>query len=446
MRSKNKRNIVCLLVLPLLISMALPSVHLSASAKTQTTPQKVTKPKTGTTKATMNKKAKGEIVYIDDGYNSLELNDYVDNLNKKAEYSIIANDPDMCQIEEMDKPGYYNGYRLLGLIEGDSSLTITETYLGKSRVIGDIEVNISTKPESIVINNKYKEAKKNENGELYFSVTEGANGDINTLFDVTPSLLKLHYYSSNERVLSIDDKTGIFKAGIPGETKITISGWTVDLNIMATVISKNNLPGIFVSSEKYIAAVNALHPEAITQDNLLDSYQQLIDTYKIIGRQWPEDYDGVDESHLYTFIGSMGENFWAIPNIRNMEKFRKTLTNNLYEFAWNLDKERKIEKISVIDTKTLEIELNIPFTKEERAHESLRGSMFDVIESFEIYNQTRTVKIDGDYTRVVDDKIQVSLKKPLPNGTYIIEIPSYTFQTITYKFTKNGNRIMEYKK
>lgn len=170
--------------------------------------------------------------------------------NNLAVYSIKAKDSSICKINTYQAIDSKNTYEILGLKEGTTSLIVTETYFKKSSVVGEIQVNVVRKPESLQIKNKYLSNNKNE--EFYFTVAEGTNGDINTFFDVTPKLLNLQFTCSNEAVVSIDKETGRFEAKTPGEAIITISARTATLNIKISVISKNKLPELCETSEKYV--------------------------------------------------------------------------------------------------------------------------------------------------------------------------------------------------
>lgn len=209
------------------------------------------------------------IIYMDQKQH-FSADFYVSYDNKLATYTAKVKDPSICKIE---------GDNILALKEGSTSLLIAETYLNKSSNIGEIKVTVNTKPESIQLDYM----NDNSSAGPYFTILKGVNGNLNTLLDVTPKQLSLQFISSNEDVLSIDKDTGIFQGKTAGEAVITISGKTTSLNLAVTVITKNELPQLSEESEKQVAAIDSLDAEKITQDNLIDYYNALMDVYKIIG-------------------------------------------------------------------------------------------------------------------------------------------------------------------
>lgn len=355
---------------------------------------------------------------------------YVSYDNELATYTAKVKDPSICKIE---------GDNILALKEGSTSLLITETYLNKSSNIGEIEVTVNTLPESIQLDYM----SDNPSAGPYFTVLKGVNGNLNTLLDVTPKQLSLQFISSNEDVFSIDKDTSIFQGKTAGEAVITISGKTASLNLAVTVITKNELPQLSEESEKQVAAIDSLDADKITQDNLIDYYNALMDVYKIIGKE-------MDESDLYFLKGK--EQFWMTPNIYKMENYRVTLDKQLLLYTQNMNKKRKISKVNLLNTKTMEIELNIPFTNEEFAYNHLNDFDYyalDAIQQFEIYDSKGIALVDNGSTNYSsgDKNIKINLKKALPDGSYIIKIPSFVldtdfnFITLDFNFIKKGNSI-----
>lgn len=128
------------------------------------------------------------------------------------------------------------------------------------------------------------------------------------------------------------------------------------------------------------------------------------------------------------------------------------MDKQLLLYTQNMNKKRKISKVNLLNTKTMEIELNIPFTNEEFAYNHLNDFDYyalDAIQQFEIYDSKGIALVDNGSTNYSsgDKNIKINLKKALPDGSYIIKIPSFVldtdfnFITLDFNFIKKGNSI-----
>lgn len=349
----------------------------------------------------------------------LHISSFIKYSISDAVYQFVSGDETIVKVEKRGNDTY-----IVPLNAGVASLTIKETFQGKTRTVGTVCTAVDLR-RYLEINKQYLVSTDTS----YVTVSEGVEGSVESLLSVKDfkkyyvdfNNLEIKYTSNKEDIIEIDEKTGVFKAIKPGSATITASFPGSDVVIIVNVAKKGTLGKTEEKGNTAIEEINTLVKTEVTKSNVSDLWDEISNLNHSIGyfpdMDWQEE-----EPYLYRVNGD--NNYWAIPNFYKLEEFSRKVVEVLKKEADELLVKQEIVSVSNIKKDSITIEFKYPLTKNFYTYFkaiSVEGSAYEamlacyLIESKNLNNNYGLL-----ITKFDANKIVLSLSKDLKKGTYTL--------------------------
>lgn len=368
--------------------------------------------------ATLNASSVGFFILTSD--TNAQLSSLMRYSISDATYQFISGDETVMRVEKRGNDTY-----LIPIKAGVATLTIKESYQGKTRTVGTVYAAIDLR--------RYLEVNKQflvSTDTSYVTVSEGVEGNIEPLLygkDIRnhyldSNKLDIKYTSNQEEIVEIDEKTGVFKANKPGSAIIAASVPGSEVMITVNVVMKGTMGEAEIKGYTAMEEINTLVETEITKSNVSDLWSDITKLNYSIGYYPDMDWQE-EEPYLYRITGD--KNYWAVPDFYKLKNYTRSVIDVLKKEADELLAKQEIVRVCNIKKNSITIEFKYPITKNFYTYykaNSVSGGAYEAMLASYVNDVNN---MNNNYglliTKYDSNIIELSLAKDLKKGTYTLK-------------------------
>lgn len=346
---------------------------------------------------------------------------FLDYWNSEAVYNFKTGDESILKIDKRGDSIY-----LSPITAGVTSLSVEETYKGKTGLVGKAYVAIDLRRNLEINKSMFRSSDSS-----YVTVTEGTDGNFLSLFrlkdiknyDVDMKDGEVRFTTDNKNIIDLDEKTGIFQAKGQGVALIKAFVTGSEASIKVKVVPKGTMGKVEEQASVAMKKINDLANKTIVSENIADLWNDVMNLNHSIG-YYPEMDWGESENSIFGVIDD--SNYWAVPNYYQISKISKNVVDMLHQEALELQKKQEIVKVLEIKKDSFIVKFKYPITKNFVTYYqaiSKEGDMHEEMLICDLANADSDLKntfgtMDIDYN---SNKVKVNLSYDLVKGTYLLK-------------------------